>query len=68
MTDKEKELAYHIWVLANQLDAVTPFISRQSRANGVIRQLAASMAKAEMDYAKKLLEGSDYEVRTERRN
>ncbi len=67
MTDKECEIAYHLWVLANQLDAVAPFISRQSRATGVMRQLAASMARQEMAYAKRLLEGSDYEILTEDR-
>lgn len=65
MTDKEKELAYHIWVLANQLDAVIPFIDD---GETVIRQLAYSLAKSEMEYAKEHLKGTDYELKTESRN
>lgn len=65
MTGKEAELAYHIWVLANQLDAVVPFIDDTET---VVRQLAASLAKQEMDYAKRHLKGTDYELKTEIRN
>ena len=67
MTDKEYELAYHLWVLANQLDAVAPLISHSNRATGIIRQLTAAMARQEMAYAKRLLAGSDYEIITEER-